>query len=129
VLLVTRADPSVSTPSFTLALLLMVVIGGTGTRWGAILGAALYTFLDHRLPDWSSSKFVQDLPDAIGKLLAQPLFVLGTLFILLVYFLPGGIVGLSRLRRRQAVGLALLEEAVEVGGSHGDVEEEAEARI
>jgi branched-chain amino acid transport system permease protein len=128
-LLITRADPSVTTPSFTLALLLMVVIGGAGTRWGAVLGAALYTFLDHRLPEWSNSSFVQDLPDAIGKLLAQPLFVLGTIFILLVYFLPGGIVGLSRLRRRQQVGLALLEEAVDVRGSHGDVEEEVEARI
>ena len=38
-LLIARADPSVTTPSFTLALLLMVVIGGTGTRWGAVLGA------------------------------------------------------------------------------------------
>jgi hypothetical protein len=55
--------------------------------------------------------------------------VLGTIFILLVYFLPGGIVGLSRLRRRQQVGLALLEEAVQPGGSSGDVEEEVEARI
>jgi branched-chain amino acid transport system permease protein len=128
-LLITRADPTVTTPSFTLALLLMVVIGGAGTRWGAVLGAALYTFLDHRLPEWSNSNVVQDLPDAIGKLLAQPLFVLGTIFILLVYFLPGGIVGLSRLRRRQQVGLALLEEAVQPGGSSGDVDEEVEARI
>ncbi len=128
-LLITRADPSVTTPSFTLALLLMVVIGGTGTRWGAILGAALYTFLDHRLPDWSSRQFVQDLPDWLSKPLSQPLFVLGTLFILLVYFLPGGLVGLARLGPRRG-GLELLEQAVDLGGTHGNVEEEeVEARI
>ena len=125
-LLITRADPSVTTPSFTLALLLMVVIGGTGTRWGAILGAMLYTFLDHRLPDWSSSSFVQGLPDALSKPLSQPLFVLGTLFILLVYFLPGGLVGLARLGPRRG-GLETLEQAVNIGGTHGDVQEEEEA--
>jgi branched-chain amino acid transport system permease protein len=129
VLLIQTANPEVTSPAFTLSLLLMVVIGGAGTRWGAVIGGALYTFLDNRLTDWADSERVRDLPSIIEKPLSEPLFVLGTLFILLVYFLPGGIVGLSRLRRRQAVGLALLEEAVEVGGSHGDVEEEAEARI
>jgi branched-chain amino acid transport system permease protein len=129
VLLISRADPSVTTPSFTLALLLMVVIGGTGTRWGAILGAGLYTFLDHRLPDWSSRQFVQDLPDWLSKPLSEPLFVLGTLFILLVYFLPGGLVGLARLGPRRG-GLETLEQAVDLGGTHGSVEEEeVEARI
>jgi branched-chain amino acid transport system permease protein len=125
VLLITRADPSVTTPSFTLALLLMVVIGGTGTRWGAVLGAVLYTFLDHRLPDWSSSPRIQDLPDALSKPLSQPLFVLGTLFILLVYFLPGGLMGLARLGPRRG-GLETLEQAVDIGGTHGDVQEEEE---
>jgi SAM-dependent methyltransferase len=125
VLLITRADPSVTTPSFTLALLLMVVIGGTGTRWGAVLGAMLYTFLDHRLPDWSSSPRIQDLPDALSKPLSQPLFVLGTLFILLVYFLPGGLIGLARLGPRRG-GLETLEQAVDIGGTHGDVQEEEE---
>ena len=129
VLLISRADPSVTTPSFTLALLLMVVIGGTGTRWGAILGAALYTFLDHRLPDWSSRPFVQDLPNGLSKPLSEPLFVLGTLFILLVFFLPGGIIGLARLGPRRG-GLEALEQAVDLGGTHGNVEdEEVEARV
>jgi branched-chain amino acid transport system permease protein len=41
--------PDVTTPSFTLALLLMVVIGGTGTLWGPLLGGFVYTYLDHRL--------------------------------------------------------------------------------
>ena len=125
-LLISRADPSVTTPSFTLALLLMVVIGGTGTRWGAVLGAVLYTFLDHRLPDWSSTGTRPGSADVrSSKPLSQPLFVLGALFILLVYFLPGGLVGLARLGPRRG-GLETLEQAVDIDGTHGDVQEEEE---
>jgi branched-chain amino acid transport system permease protein len=127
VLLIGGATPAVTTPSFTLALLLMVVIGGAGTRWGAILGGAFYTFLEYRLPDWTNTGTVQDLPKVLRTPLSEPLFVLGTLFILLVFFLPGGLAGLARLRPRRS-GLALLEQAVSTQPTHG-VEEEAEARI
>ena len=122
VLLIGGATPQVTTPAFTLALLLMVVIGGAGTRWGAVLGGMVYTFLDNRLLDWSDSGAVQDLPKALRIPLSEPLFVLGTLFILLVYFLPGGLVGLARLRPRRS-GVALLDETLGPG-----VEPEAEAR-
>jgi branched-chain amino acid transport system permease protein len=111
VLLIGGATPQVTTPSFTLALLLMVVIGGTGTRWGAVLGGAVYTFLDNRLLAWSGSERIQDLPNVLSTPLSEPLFVLGTLFILLVYFLPGGLAGLVRLRPRRS-GVALLDEPV-----------------
>jgi branched-chain amino acid transport system permease protein len=106
-LLIGNATPEVTTASFTLSLLVMVVIGGAGTRWGAILGGALYTFLDLRLPAVASSQRVQDLPGVLRTPLSEPLFVLGTLFILIVFFLPGGIAGL---RRR---GVRLLETTVE----------------
>jgi branched-chain amino acid transport system permease protein len=111
VLVQQTATPSVTTPAFTLSLLLMVVIGGAGTRWGAILGGALYMFLDNRLLDWTDTGAIQDLPSVLRTPLSEPLFVLGTLFILLVYFLPGGLAGLATLRRRG--GLAALDEAVE----------------
>ena len=123
VLLIGGATPQVTTPSFTLALLLMVVIGGTGTRWGAVLGGAVYTFLDNRLLDWSDSQTIQDLPKALRIPLSEPLFVLGTLFVLLVYFLPGGLAGLARLRPRRG-GVALLDEVVATPGAA--VEPEAE---
>jgi branched-chain amino acid transport system permease protein len=48
---------------------------------------------------------VQDLPNVIRTPLSEPLFILGTLFILLVFFVPGGLASLGRrvrLRRRQA---------------------------
>jgi len=106
VLLIGNATPEVTTANLTLGLLVMVVIGGTGTKWGAILGGMLYTFLDLRLPAFSSTERVQELPDVLRIPLSEPLFVLGTVFILIVFFLPGGIVGL---RHR---GLRLLESRV-----------------
>jgi branched-chain amino acid transport system permease protein len=126
VLLIGGATPQVTTPSFTLALLLMVVIGGTGTRWGAVLGGVVYTFLDNRLLDWADSQFIQDLPKALRIPLSEPLFVLGTLFVLLVYFLPGGIAGLTRFGRRRG-GVALLDE-VAVAPAPAPVEPDAEVR-
>ena len=103
-LLIGSATPEVTTAAFTLSLLIMVVIGGAGTRWGAILGGALYIFLDHRLPAVASSERVQDLPGVLRTPLSEPLFVLGTLFILIVFFLPGGIAGLRRRGLRQLEG-------------------------
>jgi branched-chain amino acid transport system permease protein len=127
VLLIGGATPQVTTPSFTLALLLMVVIGGAGTRWGAVLGGVLYTFLDNRLLDWADSGVVRDLPAVLETPLSEPLFVLGTLFILLVFFVPGGIAGLLTLRPRR--GLRLLEESLRPGASRGALDDEAEARV
>jgi branched-chain amino acid transport system permease protein len=127
VLLIGSATPQVTTPAFTLSLLLMVVIGGTGTRWGAVLGGALYTFLEFRLPDWSDSSTVRDLPSVIETPLSEPLFVLGSLFILLVFFVPGGIAGLLTLRPRR--GLRLLEQTVQPEGTRGGIVDEAEAGV
>jgi branched-chain amino acid transport system permease protein len=101
VLLLGAASPEVTSPSFTLSLLIMVVLGGAGTRWGAMIGGALYTFLDHRLGDVASSSTVQNLPGFLEKPLSQPLFILGTLFILLVFFVPGGIAGALGGHRRR----------------------------
>ena len=42
--------------------------------------------------------------------LEQPLFLLGTIFILIVFFLPGGIAGLAA--RGRPAGLRRLEQAV-----------------
>ena len=72
----------------------MVVLGGSGTRWGALLGGALYKFAENRLGDVAGSHTVQSLPGFLEKPLSQPLFILGTLFILLVFFVQGGIAGL-----------------------------------
>jgi branched-chain amino acid transport system permease protein len=109
-LLGTGASPQVVTASFTLSLLVMVVIGGTGTLWGPVLGAFLYTYLDQRLPALVDTPRIQDLPDVLRIPLSEPLFVLGTLFILIVFFLPGGLAGIGARGRRR--GLRLLEQRV-----------------
>ena len=103
----TGASPQVTTANFTLTLLVMVVIGGAGTRYGALIGGFVYTLLDQRLGSLAGSSQVQDLPTAIRKPLSEPLFILGTLFILLVFFVPGGLAGLGRRLRllRRSAGL------------------------
>lgn len=100
ILLVGGVNPSITAATFTLTLLVMVVLGGTGTLWGAMLGGALYTYLDNRLVALAGSDAVDDLPGVLSGPLSEPLFILGALFVLLVLFFPGGIAGL----RDAAVG-------------------------
>lgn len=84
-LVVGGASPHVASSDLTLALIVMAVLGGAGTRWGALAGGILYAYLDQRL-----ARLGGDLPGP----LSEPLFILGTLFILAVYFVPGGLAGL-----------------------------------
>jgi branched-chain amino acid transport system permease protein len=120
-LLYNSSSPGVAAPNFTLALLLMVVIGGAGSRWGAVLGGVVYTYLDNRLGAIGDSSTVQDLPKVLRVPLEQPLFLLGTIFILIVFFLPGGIAGLAS--RGRPAGLRRLEEAIRPGGAVGEAPE------
>jgi branched-chain amino acid transport system permease protein len=94
------ANPEVTTSGFTLALLVMVVLGGIGTLWGAVLGGIVYEYLDFRLVALANTPSVQSLPGVLKVPLTQPLFLLGVLFIVLVLFVPGGLGGM--LRRRSA---------------------------
>lgn len=82
-------------------ILLMVVIGGMGTMYGAVVGATLFVIAQNYLQDLLgvAAQALSDLP--ILPLLLSPdrwLLWLGVLFVLSVYFFPTGIVG--RLRRR-----------------------------
>jgi branched-chain amino acid transport system permease protein len=99
VLLVGGASPHVASSDLTLSLLVMVVLGGPGTRWGPLAGGVTFAFLDHRLTAAGSSDAVAQLPSVLSGPLSQPLFILGTIFILAVYFFPGGLASLAgRLR-------------------------------
>ncbi|NUO61400.1 MAG: branched-chain amino acid ABC transporter permease [Hamadaea sp.] len=93
-LLVQGADPKIAGSELTLSLLVMVVLGGPGTRYGPLLGGVLYTYLDYRLTHVAGG-----LPGP----LKQPLFVLGVIFILAVYFFPGGIAQLRLRALRRSV--------------------------
>ncbi|HKP07106.1 MAG TPA: branched-chain amino acid ABC transporter permease, partial [Microbacterium sp.] len=87
----------------TITVLVMVVLGGVGFRWGAIVGGVLYTLLDQRLTVLAGSEAIAGLPDVLRIPLSEPLFLLGVLFIVVVMFLPGGIAGTidSAVRRRR----------------------------
>ncbi|MGH3001495.1 MAG: branched-chain amino acid ABC transporter permease, partial [Gaiellaceae bacterium] len=84
----------------------------SGTLWGPLLGGALYWFADQRLIDVGSSSAVQGLPGFLRTPLSQPLFILGTLFILAVFFLPGGIVGVGSRPAREGGGLGRLRASL-----------------
>jgi branched-chain amino acid transport system permease protein len=107
----------------------MVVLGGVGFRWGAIVGGMLYTLLDQRLTVLAGSDAIASLPDVLRVPLSEPLFLLGTLFILVVMFLPGGIAGtfdswLRRRKGRRSRGvLAELGRADEAAESESAAEE------
>jgi branched-chain amino acid transport system permease protein len=105
-LLLGGATPGVTTANLSLALLLMVVLGGAGTLWGPALGGALYEYLDFRLLKLSASSEIHSLPGWLRAPLSEPLFILGVLFILLVFFFPGGIAGIAGRVRRAAVKTA-----------------------
>jgi branched-chain amino acid transport system permease protein len=82
-------------------LLLMVVIGGMGTMYGAAVGAALFVVAQNYLQDLM--KLASGATEGIPLLpsLLHPdrwLLWLGVLFVVCVYWFPSGIVG--RLRRR-----------------------------
>jgi len=85
--------PRAVSADLTITILVMVVLGGVGFRWGAIVGGVLYTLLDQRLSVVAGSEIVAGLPDVLRVPLSEPLFLLGVLFILVVMFLPGGIAG------------------------------------
>ncbi|MDN4489233.1 branched-chain amino acid ABC transporter permease [Demequina sp. SYSU T00068] len=96
--------PRAVSADLTITVLVIVVLGGVGFRWGAIVGGVIYTLLDQRLTVLANSDVIESLPSVLRIPLSEPLFILGTLFILVVMFLPGGIAGTvdSRLRRWRA---------------------------
>ncbi len=80
-------------------ILLMVVIGGMGTMYGAVIGATLFVLAQNYLQNVLSlaGESVSTLPLLPDLLNADRwLLWLGVLFILSVYFFPTGIVGRLR---------------------------------
>jgi branched-chain amino acid transport system permease protein len=98
------SSPHITTAEFTLSLLVMVVLGGAGSSWGAVVGGFLYAYADARLVEVSGSSLLERLPDGVHGVLSQPLFILGAFFVLVVYFAPTGITGVGRriVRRGEA---------------------------
>ena len=79
-------SPYTAGMEFTIAALLMCLIGGVGTLSGALIGAAIYRLLEYGLNDLFGT---------------QANFLLGLVYVLIVLFLPYGIIGTWRLRSLQ----------------------------
>lgn len=95
-----------TTLSFEIMLdvLLMVVIGGMGTLYGAVIGTSLFILAQNYLQKLMAlaSIATESIP-LLPKLLHPDrwLLLLGVLFILSVYFFPSGIVGRLTTRARR----------------------------
>ncbi len=101
--------------SFTIMMdvLLMVVIGGMGTLYGAVIGGTLFILAQNYLQALmgQAAKALDGVP--VLAMLVHPdrwLLWLGVLFVLSVYFFPTGIVG--RLRTQKP-------GVTDQGGDHG----------
>jgi branched-chain amino acid transport system permease protein len=96
------ADTSLSF-EIMIDILLIVVIGGMGTLYGAICGATIFILAQSYLEDLMAhgASATQGIP-LLSALLSPDrwLLWLGVLFVLSVYFLPAGIVGRLRTLKR-----------------------------
>lgn len=91
--------PNVASLTFTVTVLLIVLIGGAGTISGALVGAAVYRLLNFYLDKWFGG--------ASGLLI-------GLVFVMLVLYVPYGIVGTWRAKKLSlAEGRARLRRMVE----------------
>jgi len=90
-----------------LDVLLMVIIGGIGTLWGSLIGAAVLLTARLLLPDLRGLAVLLGGSELVQRLTARWLLVFGVLFILVVFFFPKGVLGTARetlRRRRMGVG-------------------------
>ena len=96
------ADTSLSF-EIMIDILLIVVIGGMGTMYGAVCGATIFILAQSYLQDLMTlaSSATRSVP-IVSALLSPDrwLLLLGILFVLSVYFFPTGIVGKLRSWRR-----------------------------
>jgi branched-chain amino acid transport system permease protein len=87
---VQTVTPNVLAIAMTVQALLSVVIGGLGTFWGPLLGAAFVGVLPPVLDELSSTSVITGLPPTMERAVTSYFLVLGLCYVLFVLFLPGG---------------------------------------
>nr|WP_277603948.1 branched-chain amino acid ABC transporter permease [Agrococcus sp. ARC_14] len=90
--------------------LLIVIIGGPGTLLGPILGAFLVRLSGPMLDQLDRQAWVHELPTYLERAVTSHDLVLGIVYILLVLFVPGGLISLVRRRRSRVKPVAGLDE-------------------
>ena len=102
-------SPNSAGLAYTVTALLVILIGGVGTLNGALIGAVVYRLLDFGLRRY------------IGE---SASFINGAIYILIVLFLPYGIVGTWASKSPQIKqGRQRLMDLFKLGKSEGGVEE------
>lgn len=93
-------NPGVLSTDVSLLPLLMVILGGSGTLYGAVLGAVVIEVLNFTL---SSREFTESVGDwaIVGPILQHWLLLLGLIYVLIVLFLPFGVVGTWKQHRHR----------------------------
>ena len=80
-----------------LNILLMVIIGGLGTMYGSIIGAAFIKIAETWLPDLQKlTEAIFPNIDIVQRLSERWVLYFGILFVLVVFFFPKGFVGTAR---------------------------------
>jgi len=99
-------ESSLAVMAIMLNVLLMVIIGGMGTLYGGIVGAAFILITETFLPDMQHlSQDIFPQAEFLQHILDRWLLLFGTLFILVVIFFPKGVIGSAReyMERRRYV--------------------------
>ena len=87
-------ESSLEVMAIMLNVLLMVIIGGMGTLYGGIVGAAFLLITQTFLPDLQNiAKDLFPQAEFLHNVLERWLLLFGTLFILVVIFFPKGVIG------------------------------------
>ena len=94
---------------------------------GAVAGAFVYVILSQRLAVLAQSSAIDDLPAVLAIPLSEPMFILGTIFILVVLFLPGGLAALG-LRARALFSRRARSQLADGERTPGDLVQEDDQR-
>ena len=101
-------ESSLEVMAIMLNVLLMVIIGGMGTLYGGIVGAAFLLITQTFLPDLQDiAKDIFPRAEFLHNVLERWLLLFGVLFILVVIFFPKGVIGSVRdvIDRRKDSGI------------------------
>lgn len=88
--------PLVANAMFSFAILVMVILGGSGTNSGSVVGAWIYAFLLLEMPSLMGLSLGNWVPSFVKAFIGEPDFITGIAFLVIVFMAPRGIVGSIR---------------------------------
>lgn len=101
-LLLQISSPDQLSMAIQIQVLLIVIIGGPGSVLGPILGAIVVRLSGPLLDQLDRQDWLRQLPPQVERTVTSHDLILGILYILLVLFLPGGLISLAQRGRRGA---------------------------